>query len=104
MPANRRDLKLRVALSMVLIVLAGLFTKSLANISRVDPGLRTEGMITFSVSPQRNGYTLPRSSALFDRLEEEIVALPGVTPGQAEAVIEGRGASPPPAAYRYGGE
>jgi predicted permease len=69
----------QVALSMVLIVLAGLFTKSLANISRVDPGLRTEGMITFSVSPQRNGYTLPRSAALFDRLEEEIAALPGVT-------------------------
>jgi predicted permease len=68
----------QVALSMVLIVLAGLFTKSLANISRVDPGLRTEGMITFGVSPQRNGYTLPRSAALFQRMEEEIAALPGV--------------------------
>jgi predicted permease len=69
----------QVALSMVLIVLAGLFTKSLANISRVDPGLRAEGMITFRVSPQRNGYTLPRSAALFHRMEEEIAALPGVT-------------------------
>ena len=64
---------------MVLVVLAGLFTKSLANISRVDPGLRTDGMVTFSVSPQRNGYTRPRSAALFERLEEEIAALPGVT-------------------------
>ena len=69
----------QVALSMVLIVLAGLFTKSLANISRVDPGLRTDGVVTFGISPQRNGYTLPRSAALFDRLEEEIAALPGVT-------------------------
>jgi len=69
----------QVALSMVLIVLAGLFTKSLANISRVDPGLRTNGVVTFGLSPQRNGYTLPRSAALFDRLEEEIAALPGVT-------------------------
>jgi predicted permease len=69
----------QVALSMVLIVLAGLFTKSLANISRVDPGLRTDGVVTFRISPLRNGYSLPRSAALFDRLEEEIAALPGVT-------------------------
>jgi predicted permease len=69
----------QVALSMVLIVLAGLFTKSLANISRVDPGLRIDGMVTFGIAPQRNGYTLPRSAALFDRLEEEMAALPGVT-------------------------
>jgi predicted permease len=69
----------QVALSMVLIVLAGLFTKSLANISRVDPGLRTDGVVTFRISPLRNGYTLPRSAALFDRLEEEIAALPRVT-------------------------
>jgi predicted permease len=68
----------QVALSMVLIVLAGLFTKSLANISRVDPGLRTDGMVTFRIAPQRNGYTLPRSAALFGRVEEELAALPGI--------------------------
>lgn len=68
----------QVALSMVLVVLAGLFTKSLANISRVDPGMTTDGVVTFAISPQRNGYTQPRSAALFDRLEDEIAALPGV--------------------------
>jgi predicted permease len=81
----------QVALSMVLIVLAGLFTKSLDNISGVDPGLRTAGMVTFSIAPQRNGYTLPGSAALFDRLEEEIAALPGVTAvtSSATAVLSG---------------
>ncbi|MBI4475607.1 MAG: ABC transporter permease [Acidobacteria bacterium] len=69
----------QVALSIILIVLAGLFTKSLANLSRVDPGLRTDGLVTFRIAPQRNGYTLPRSAALFGRLEEELAALPGVT-------------------------
>lgn len=69
----------QVALSMVLVVLAGLFTKSLANISHVDPGLRTDGVVTFSLSPVRNGYAAPSSAALFERLEEEIAALPGVT-------------------------
>jgi predicted permease len=69
----------QVALSVVLVVLAGLFTKSLANISRVDPGLTADGVVTFAISPQRNGYTPLRSVALFERLEDEIAALPGVT-------------------------
>ena len=69
----------QVTLSVVLVVLAGLFTKSLANITRVDPGLNTDDLFTFTVSPGRNGYTPQRSAALFARLEEEIAALPGVT-------------------------
>jgi predicted permease len=85
MSGGRRSARLRVslataqvALSMVLVVLAGLFTKSLANVSAVDSGMRTDGVVTFRVSPQRNGYTLPRSAALFDQVEEELAALPGV--------------------------
>jgi predicted permease len=69
----------QVALSMVLVVLAGLFTKSLANISNVDPGLVPDGVVMFAISPQRNGYTAPRAAALFERLQDELAALPGVT-------------------------
>ncbi|MBA3295434.1 MAG: ABC transporter permease, partial [Acidobacteria bacterium] len=69
----------QVALSMVLVVLAGLFTKSLANISHVDPGLVPDGLVMFGISPQRNGYTAQRATALFERLQEEMAALPGVT-------------------------
>lgn len=68
----------QVALSMVLVVLAGLFTKSLAQISRVDSGFSVDNVITFSLSPQRNGYTPQRSAVLFATLEEAIGALPGV--------------------------
>jgi predicted permease len=69
----------QVALSMVLVVLAGLFTKSLANISQIDPGLVPDGLVMFAISPQRNGYTAPRAAALFERLQDELAALPGVT-------------------------
>ena len=51
----------QIALSMVLVVLAGLFTKSLDNISRVDPGLNLDGLVTFEISPERNAYTPERS-------------------------------------------
>ena len=68
----------QVALSTVLVVLAGLFTKSLSNISHLDPGLVPDGLVMFGVSPQRNGYTAPRAAALFDELQDRIAALPGV--------------------------
>jgi predicted permease len=69
----------QIALSMTLLVSAGLFTRSLANVSRVDLGLKTEGLATFAVSPELSGYAPEQSRAFFERLEEELGALPGVT-------------------------
>jgi predicted permease len=68
----------QVGLSMLLLVCAGLFVKSLANVSRVDLGLRTDRLVVFGVSPELNGYTSPQSLDLFERLENELGALPGV--------------------------
>ncbi len=69
----------QIAFSMVLLVLAGLFTQSLANIARVDLGLNAESVATFGVAPILSGYTAERSAALFERLEDELAAIPGVT-------------------------
>lgn len=68
----------QVALSMALLVLAGLFIQSLYNATRVDLGMDVSELVTFRVSPERNGYSLESSTALFERLEEELAALPGV--------------------------
>ncbi len=69
----------QIGLSMVLLVSAGLFTKSLFNVSRVDLGLDVDHLITFGISPVRNGYTPERRAELFERLEGELSTLPGVT-------------------------
>jgi predicted permease len=69
----------QIALSMTLLVAAGLFTKSLYNVSRVDLGLQVDNVVTFAVSPNLNGYQPPQSRALFERIEQEMSALPGVT-------------------------
>ena len=76
----------QIALSMALLVSAGLFTKSLANVSRVDLGLNADHIVTFRVSPELNGYTTERSKQFFERLEDELTALPGVT-GVANARV-----------------
>jgi predicted permease len=69
----------QIALSMALLVSAGLFTKSLFNVSRVDLGIKADNVVTFGIAPELNGYLPERSKALFERLEDELAAMPGVT-------------------------
>jgi predicted permease len=76
----------QIALSMALLVLAGWFAQSLANVTRVDLGFRAESLAFFSIAPERNGYTPEQSAALFARVEEDLAALPGVTAAAASAV------------------
>ncbi len=67
-----------VALTMVLLVAAGLLARSLYNLRKVDIGIRTDRILAFSISPELNGYTPARSLALFDQMGDALAALPGV--------------------------
>jgi predicted permease len=68
----------QIALSLLLLISAGLFLKSLVKIMRVDLGLRTQGVLTFSLSPDRNQYKPEQVRDFYARLEESIAAIPGV--------------------------
>jgi predicted permease len=76
----------QIALSMALLVAAGLFTRSLLNVTRVDLGLKIDNLLTFGISPELNNYTPERSRQLFIQLEQELAALPGVTAVTASLV------------------
>jgi predicted permease len=76
----------QIALSMCLLIAAGLFIKSLMNVSRVDLGLNVDNVVTFSVSPHLSGYDTPRARTFFMRMEEELAAVPGVT-GAATSMV-----------------
>lgn len=76
----------QIPLSMALLVAAGLFIKSLRNVTNVDLGLNMENITTFEVAPELNGYEPERSQAIFARLEEELAAIPGVT-GVSAAMV-----------------
>ena len=69
----------QVALSLVLLVGAGLFAKSLYHLQSVYPGFRTSNLISFSIDPSLNGYAQPRMKQLFERLEDSLARIPGVT-------------------------
>ena len=70
---------LQITLSMALLVSAGLFLKSLMNVSRVDVGYQLDNFVTFGVGPVRAGYDTLRAAVYFARVEEELAAIPGVT-------------------------
>ena len=67
------------ALAMTLLGGAGLLLESFARLVAVDPGVRTEGILTASLSlPQARYPDGPARGAFFDRALERIATLPGV--------------------------
>jgi len=68
----------QLALSLLLLVGAGLFARSLINLLHVDPGFRTARLLQFSIDPRLNGYSSERGYALYHDLQERLARLPGV--------------------------
>jgi predicted permease len=68
----------QVALSVILLVSAGYFARSLANLERQDLGVRIDHVVQFSIAPFLNRYTPRETISLFDQLRQAIAALPGV--------------------------
>jgi putative ABC transport system permease protein len=67
----------QVAISLLLLISAGLFARTLANLSSIDLGLKVDHLLTFSISPKLNKYTDQGAAQLYDRLTERLAAIPG---------------------------
>ena len=68
-----------VAISLVLLVGAGLMMRSTAKLLAVNPGFNPQGLLTLNVSlPFKTYNTKAKVGAFHDRLMEHIEALPGV--------------------------
>jgi predicted permease len=68
----------QVTLSLLLLIGAGLFIRSLANLKDLDPGFRTANLIGFAMDPPMNGYKQERSLDFYRQLREQLDAIPGV--------------------------
>jgi predicted permease len=69
----------QISLATTLLILAGLFLKSLVNVTKVDLGIKVDDVVVFGISPERNGYDSTRANLLFQQVEERLAAIPGVT-------------------------
>jgi len=68
----------QVALSLLLLIGAGLFTRSLLNLRSLDPGFEADRLLSFAVNPALNGYEPTRRLAVLKRLQDDLAAEPGV--------------------------
>jgi predicted permease len=78
LPLGRVLVAAQVGLSLVLLIGAGLFVRSLQNLMRVDPGYTTAGLVTASINPSLLGFDDARLVAIYERLVERLEAIPGV--------------------------
>ncbi len=67
----------QVALSLLLLVGAGLFTRSLVNLRKLDPGFQTNNLVLFLVDASRNGYAQPRIHQLYEDIQQRLASVPG---------------------------
>ncbi|HEY9433308.1 MAG TPA: ABC transporter permease [Blastocatellia bacterium] len=67
----------QVALSLLLLVGAGLFLRTLLNLQRVEPGFDTRNLLLFGVQPGLIGYKDEKLTQLYQQMAERIEAVPG---------------------------
>ena len=68
----------QIAVSLLLLIGAGLFVRTLKNLRAVDVGFVPDHMVTFDLNPRLAGYQAGQMQALNQRILENLAALPGV--------------------------
>lgn len=81
----------QVALSMVVLIGAGLFLRTLAKLQSIHPGFDTHNILLFSVDPTLAGYKEWNIQNVYDDLDRRFAALPGVvsTSYSSDALLDG---------------
>ncbi|MEJ2078614.1 MAG: ABC transporter permease [Acidobacteriota bacterium] len=68
----------QVALSLLLLTGALLLVRSFSNLAGLDAGIRSSGVVSFSVDPTLNGYPRKQVDATYHRLKEQLENAPGL--------------------------
>jgi putative ABC transport system permease protein len=77
----------QVALSLVLVVGALLFVRSLRNLMTVDAGFRQDGLLVVNLDLRKAGIPVERRTAVHDDITNRLSALPGVTSGAHAFIV-----------------
>ena len=75
---GRGLLVLQVAMSLVVLIGAGLFLRTVGNLRSVDVGFDPKNLLMFDVSPATNRYEQDRATELFQQVYDRMSTLPGV--------------------------
>jgi predicted permease len=77
-PLRRMLAGIQVALSLLLLVGAGLFVRTLRNLEKLGPGFPTDRLLTFTINPSLNGYGDAQTKSFYQRLNVNLETMPGV--------------------------
>jgi predicted permease len=75
------------AISLLLVAGAGIFLRTLINLSCVDPGFDPRNLTLFSINPPSSRYPQEQQPALYQQIEQRLAAIPGVDSVSAMNVI-----------------
>lgn len=70
---------LQVSVSVILLVGATLFLRSLRNAASIDTGMRPDGVLMMAFDPKLNGYSEERTKVLLQQLRSRVEAMPAVS-------------------------
>ncbi len=68
----------QVTVSVLLLIGAGLFIRSLRNLHFIDLGIQAESLVAFNVSPAISGYSTARTRQFYQQLVSRLQAQPGI--------------------------
>jgi predicted permease len=68
----------QISLSLMLLIGAGLFARSLYNLRSLHPGFTTENLLNFSIQPALSGYRNGKALDFFERTIHQLQSIPGV--------------------------
>jgi putative ABC transport system permease protein len=75
---RRAIVGVQIGVSLLLLVCAGLFARTLGNLRHVNPGFATDHLIAAWIDPQLAGYDPNAVGAMNKRIVEDLAAIPGV--------------------------
>jgi predicted permease len=68
----------QVAISIIVLICAGLFLRSLGQARHIDPGFRTENLVTLMLDPGLLAYDTAAGQRFYTELQRRVAAQPGV--------------------------
>jgi macrolide transport system ATP-binding/permease protein len=68
----------QVALSIVVLIGAGLLVRTLQNLHSINPGFDPQNILLFGIDPHLAGYTDQQTQQLYGHLQQRFASLPGV--------------------------
>jgi predicted permease len=68
----------QIAFTLLILIAAGLFARTLSNLQSIELGFNRESVLTFAINASQAGYRAPAIAAFYENLRTQFAGIPGV--------------------------